>query len=86
MRGVVNQAAVEAQLQLIVHLLGRPSEEDMSILQHETAKRALRQMKGSGKPLSKVFPKATPQALDLLSKMLVFDPRKRISAAKVSQS
>lgn len=33
-------------------------------------------------PLSKKFPKASPAAVDLLEKMLVFDPRTRITAAE----
>lgn len=33
-------------------------------------------------PLSTKFPKAAPAAVDLLEKMLVFDPRARISATE----
>ena len=32
-------------------------------------------------PFSKLYPNASVEALDLLEKMLVFDPRKRITAA-----
>lgn len=32
--------------------------------------------------MSKKFPKASPAAVDLLEKMLVFDPRTRITAAE----
>lgn len=35
-------------------------------------------------PLSSVLPGASPGALDLLSKFLVYDPTKRIRAAEVS--
>jgi len=32
-----------------------------------------------GVPFAKLFPKATPEAIDLLQRMLVFDPAKRVS-------
>lgn len=38
----------------------------------------------SAVPFATLYPNASPSAVDLLSKMLVFDPRKRISAANVS--
>jgi mitogen-activated protein kinase 1/3 len=35
-----------------------------------------------GKPFSEVFPAADPAALDLLKKMLMFNPKQRITAAE----
>lgn len=46
----------------------------------EKAKRFMRGQPFKPKvPLAKLYPKANPEALDLLEKMLVFDPAKRIT-------
>jgi len=68
------------QLNLIFGVLGTPSEKDLSWITNE---KALAYIKGLAKkpkmPWSKLYPKASPQALDLLEKMLSFNPNKRIS-------
>jgi len=70
------------QLRLIVKLLGRPSEKDMEHLAHATAKKALREMgkeRADTRPFERIFRKYTTNAdaIDLLKKMLVFNPNKR---------
>ncbi len=69
------------QLEKIVRLIGRPSEEDMTHLQYETARKALRRMRNDKNQVATVFRRYTenPLALDLLTKMLVFNPKKRLS-------
>lgn len=72
------------QLRLIVKLLGRPSEEDMAHLAHATAKKALREMgreRNETRPFKRIFRKYTTNedAIDLMEKMLVFSPKKRIT-------
>ena len=50
----------------------RPSESDMRHQAHETARKALREMKGGNKSMSRIFAKYTqnPKAIDLLEKAL----------------
>ncbi|KAL1507609.1 hypothetical protein AB1Y20_007228 [Prymnesium parvum] len=68
------------QLRLIIDVLGTPSEEDLACITNQQAVQFLRTLPvKTRKPWSEVFPKATPQALDLLSSMLMFDPAKRCS-------
>jgi mitogen-activated protein kinase 1/3 len=63
-----------------VNVLGSPSEEDVAFISHESAKKVIREMGNRPKlPLRKHFPECTPLALDLLERMLVFNPEKRIT-------
>jgi mitogen-activated protein kinase 1/3 len=66
------------QIQKIISILGSPTKEDVQFITNTQAKEFLfslpRRTKQSFKSL---FPKANPLALDLLSKMLVFNPSKR---------
>ncbi|GMF65624.1 unnamed protein product [Phytophthora lilii] len=68
------------QLQIICDKIGTPCEEDLHFVVSERAKRFMKnQPMRPGVPFAKLFPKATPEAIDLLQRMLVFDPAKRIS-------
>ncbi|OQR95451.1 sporangia induced mitogen-activated protein kinase [Thraustotheca clavata] len=68
------------QLQIICDKLGTPSEEELHFVTSEKARRFMKGQPNKPKiPLDKLFPNAKPNALDLLDKMLVFDPTKRIS-------
>lgn len=73
------------QLELIVKLLGTPTEDDLYNLQHTHGAPPaviglLRSMPAMPKyDLARILPSASPAALDLLSKLLVFDPSKRIT-------
>eukprot|EP00750_Incisomonas_marina_P018282 INCI2802.2.p1 GENE.INCI2802.2~~INCI2802.2.p1 ORF type:complete len:370 (+),score=63.49 INCI2802.2:345-1454(+) len=68
------------QLKLIVRLLGRPSEEELSCLAHKKAKEAIRELHYPGMPFEECFRFCkNPQAIDLLKQMLKFDPRKRLT-------
>ncbi|CCW64734.1 unnamed protein product [Phytomonas sp. EM1] len=71
------------QLMLIMNLLGTPSVEDMEFLSAEARTFLTSQPKHSARPFKELFPMATPEACDLLSKLLVFHPAKRISAKEV---
>lgn len=68
------------QIQKITSILGSPTKEDLSFITKKEAKDfVLKLPKKKGKSLSSIFPNANPIALDLLSKMLVFNPLKRFT-------
>ncbi|KAG7566408.1 Protein kinase domain [Arabidopsis suecica] len=67
------------QLRLLMELIGTPSEEELGSLS-ECAKRYIRQLpKLPRQSFSEKFPNVPPLAIDLVEKMLTFDPRQRIS-------
>jgi len=66
------------QLRLIIDVLGTPSEADLACITNQQAVQFLRTLPVKPrKPWSEIFTNASPQALDLLNEMLVFDPSKR---------
>lgn len=66
------------QVQRIIAVLGMPSQEDMSFIGNDSARRYIRSLpKRQRVPWSSLYPKANPVALDLLNKMLIFNPEKR---------
>jgi len=66
------------QLNLIFGALGTPSMEDLTWVNNEKALRYVSAMDKKPKiPLSEIYPYASELALDLLEKMLQFDPQKR---------
>ncbi|KAK4526771.1 hypothetical protein GAYE_SCF27MG4688 [Galdieria yellowstonensis] len=72
------------QLEVIVKLLGKPGPEAISQIRSDRARALLMQMPARTIPkLEEVFPRAHPEALSLLKRLLEFDPRKRPSAAQV---
>ncbi|XP_059636593.1 mitogen-activated protein kinase homolog NTF3-like [Cornus florida] len=74
------------QLTLIVNILGTQSEEDLEFIDSTKARNFITKMPyTSGTPFVHLFPKAHPLAIDLLEKMLVFNPEKRISVNEALQ-
>jgi len=68
------------QLNLITRVLGTPSDEDLAFVDSEKAKGYLKAMPPCQRiVLGKYFPHANPLALDLIDRMLQFNPHKRIS-------
>ncbi|VFQ91459.1 unnamed protein product [Cuscuta campestris] len=68
------------QLRLITELLGTPSDSDIGYIQNESAKRYIRQLPCHPRQqLARVFPHVHPLAIDLVEKMLTFNPSKRIT-------
>lgn len=68
------------QLKLIIKGLGAPSEDDLSFINSSKARAYIRALPPSEKvSFRKKFPEADQLALDLMEKMLQFDPRKRIT-------
>lgn len=68
------------QLNQILHYLGTPSEETLSRIGSPRAQDYVRNLPYMAKiPFSSLFRLANPDALDLLDRMLAFDPSERIS-------
>eukprot|EP00511_Aplanochytrium_stocchinoi_P002829 CAMPEP_0204841488 /NCGR_PEP_ID=MMETSP1346-20131115/42284_1 /ASSEMBLY_ACC=CAM_ASM_000771 /TAXON_ID=215587 /ORGANISM="Aplanochytrium stocchinoi, Strain GSBS06" /LENGTH=100 /DNA_ID=CAMNT_0051979677 /DNA_START=9 /DNA_END=307 /DNA_ORIENTATION=+ len=69
------------QLQVIIETLGTPSPEEMDFITNESARNAIAGFarNRSGNKFSEPFAGCSPLAVDLLKKMLVFDPRGRIT-------
>lgn len=66
------------QIRRIIGILGSPSSEDMAFIGNEQARKYIKSLPRRNKqPWSTLYPKANPVALDLLSKMLKFNPVKR---------
>lgn len=68
------------QLNQILHYLGTPNEETLSRIGSPRAQEYVRNLAYMPKvPFQRLFPNANPDALDLLDRMLAFDPSSRIS-------
>eukprot|EP01083_Nonionella_stella_P075133 204060_1 len=68
------------QLNLIFDVLGTPDPSDMTWITNEKALIYIKNLPKKQKvPFRVLFPKASPLCLDLLDKMLVFNPGKRYS-------
>mmetsp|Transcript_44325 Transcript_44325/g.86718 ORF Transcript_44325/g.86718 Transcript_44325/m.86718 type:complete len:397 (-) Transcript_44325:31-1221(-) len=68
------------QMNLIFGVLGTPSEDDYEFISNEKALEYIKGLKPKRKvPFSEIYPNANPLALDLMDKMLTFNPHKRIS-------
>jgi len=71
------------QLKLIFNLIGTPAANTLDWIKTPEAKQWVQRMAPSkGKSLEKILTKATPDALDLVTKMLRLDPSKRISVVE----
>jgi len=71
------------QINLILDVLGTPAEEDLKFVTNRDALEYLMSLKKREKvPFAKIYPNATPMALDLMDKMLQFNPDKRTSVAE----
>lgn len=68
------------QMEFIIELLGTPSNEDLKMMSKEARVFIESLVKKRRIPLSRIYTMAPPEAIDLLEKMLAFNPAKRISA------
>ncbi|KAL2552839.1 Mitogen-activated protein kinase 7 [Forsythia ovata] len=72
-----------SQLKLIISVLGGQPEEDIKFIDNAKAKRFIRSFNFCrGTPFSILYPQADPLAIDLLQRMLIFDPSKRIAVTE----
>jgi len=68
------------QMNLIFSVLGTPSKSDMKFISNEKALEYIKSLKKQPKiPFNQIYKNANPLALDLLDKMLVFNPHERIT-------
>jgi mitogen-activated protein kinase 7 len=68
------------QLNQILHILGTPNEDTLSRIGSPRAQEYVRNLPFMAKKVfPSLFPNANPDALDLLNRMLAFDPSTRIS-------
>jgi len=69
-----------SQINKVLEVTGKPNKEDIQSLQSELAQTMIETIVVSKiKSLKTLYPKATPVELDLLSKLLQFNPNKRIN-------
>jgi len=69
------------QLDRIIEITGRPTAEDIEAIQSPFAATMLESLPPSEpRKLKDMYPSASKKALDLLSKLLQFNPKKRITA------
>mmetsp|Transcript_22754 Transcript_22754/g.34655 ORF Transcript_22754/g.34655 Transcript_22754/m.34655 type:complete len:369 (-) Transcript_22754:40-1146(-) len=67
-------------LKLIVSVLGNPEREDLHFASEKAVRFLATLPRRQKKEWSELYPRASAEALDLLQKMLEFDPSKRIDA------
>jgi mitogen-activated protein kinase 1/3 len=68
------------QLNLILDVIGTPSEECIGSVRNPTTEKFLRGLrKRPAQSLSRRYPGAPPEAISLLQQMLHFDPAKRLT-------
>ncbi|KAI9027402.1 kinase-like domain-containing protein [Phycomyces nitens] len=69
------------QLNRILYVLGTPDDDTLSRIGSERAQTYIQSLEKTNKiPFAQMYPNATPFALDLLERLLTFDPMKRIEA------
>merc|ERR1719347_1993340 len=74
------------QLYHILGILGSPTQEDLASILNDKARCYLASLPFKPKiPFSKLYPNADPQAMDLLEKMLTFNPNKRVTVVEALQ-
>ncbi|XP_077216044.1 mitogen-activated protein kinase 3-like [Tasmannia lanceolata] len=68
------------QMRLLIELIGTPSEAELGFVRSEEAKRYIQQLPHHPRrAFTEVFPHVHPVAIDLMERMLTFDPTRRIT-------
>ncbi|XP_042465285.1 mitogen-activated protein kinase 5-like isoform X2 [Zingiber officinale] len=68
------------QMRLITELIGTPTEAELDFLRNEDARRYMKHLpQFPPKSFASMFPHINPVAIDLIERMLTFDPNKRIT-------
>ena len=72
------------QIRRIIGVLGTPNADEISFIENEQAKKYIKNLpKRNRQQFTILFPKANPVALDMLGKMLVFNPNKRATVEEL---
>jgi mitogen-activated protein kinase 1/3 len=75
-----------AQIKLIIDLLGTPSPNDLEFITNNNAKNYVSSFKNiTRKPLQNILGNQNPEAVDLLERMIVFNPHNRITIEEALQ-
>lgn len=68
------------QIELIFEVIGTPTEAELNMIPREKYRAIAKGLpRRPGKDFNKLFPTASPSAIDLLKKLLNFDATKRIT-------
>lgn len=63
-----------------MQVIGTPTDEELSFIRNEDARRYMRHLpQFPRRPFASLFPKVHPVALDLIQRMLTFNPLQRIT-------
>ena len=75
----------DEQINKIMECLGGPREEDLAvIIEKDTAHELAKSTKGiKGKNFADVLPNCPSDLIDLISKILIYNPKKRLTAVEV---
>lgn len=74
------------QLELILAITGEPSAEDIAATNSQFAETMLRGIRRPEKKhISELLPQASPEAIDLIERLLRFNPNERLSAEEALQ-
>ena len=78
------------QLNVIFDVIGSPTTDEIERVHDEGARKYLRQLETRGgtkaQDIGALFPGASNASIDLLKRMIAFDPDKRITIEEVSSS
>jgi serine/threonine protein kinase len=75
-----------AQIKLIIDLLGTPTPNDLEFITNSNAKNYVMSFKNINKrSIQSIIPEQNPDAVDLLEKMIVFNPNNRITVEDALQ-
>ncbi|XP_024525747.1 extracellular signal-regulated kinase 2 isoform X2 [Selaginella moellendorffii] len=79
-------ASTMNQIEKVLDLIGKPASEDIAAFESPFAAAMIENMAITGpRSFRKAFPSATPEAADLLRKLLHFNPQKRLTAEQALQ-
>eukprot|EP00658_Telonema_sp_P-2_P038199 TRINITY_DN27448_c0_g1_i7.p2 TRINITY_DN27448_c0_g1~~TRINITY_DN27448_c0_g1_i7.p2 ORF type:complete len:153 (-),score=38.47 TRINITY_DN27448_c0_g1_i7:345-803(-) len=73
---------IECMLEMVMAVLGPPSEEDLAALHSKSARQEVLKYCSPWAPMnwSRAIPEAPPAVIDLLERLLRFNPKKRYKA------